>query len=232
MPQDNIQPNEGQHVQQDQNVAQNAPAPNENGQNDNVANHDEAIRQLAEQFGARQGGVVDGQQGASTNQFENDPQYGQFNEQLQRYIGVDANDLRTIVNSYRQNEGFIQQQRNSYVEQQINTLRQEIGDEGLSAVQNELRRYAQTDPALARSLNTPEGARLVYARLQQQNQAQQAQQSFNVPGFDRSYAPASPQRTGFMFTQSQLNAMSPDEKAQRWGEIQAAYQRGMVDRNS
>ena len=238
MPEPNVPQPGDQHVQHDGNVAQNAPAPTEQGGGQAQQQPpavDPLVQRYASQFGARSPQQnVDSSTGAEQQQSTNpdDPQFQAFNQQLQTYLGVDASQLRNIVNRYQSDSQFIEQQR---IQQERSQLQSAWGDQfndNFNAVQERLAQLHQQNPQLAASLNNAQGAQMVLAQIQQERLAQQQATQVGVPNFDRTYVPSSPNRTQFAFTKSQLDSMSEQDKAARWGEIGYAYANGLVDFNN
>lgn len=154
-------------------------------------------------------------------QVDQDENFAAFNKQLQQYLGVDVNALRQTL-------GYIQQSRREAEVQQLRSQWGENYDSNFEAVQSRLREIYAQNPAQAAALNNAQGAMLVWNTIQAERQQQQARQA--VPGFDVSRTQAAPTGNGnYLFTRSQIEAMSPQEKRAAWPQIQAAYANGLVN---
>jgi hypothetical protein len=157
----------------------------------------------------------------------NDEDYARFDEYMRRYLGADPTQIR---------QALVQQQQNT-VEFQRQRLRQEWGDkydENFLAVQTKLQEIAQTDPQRASFLADADGALMLHRAMQyeQMTQQQQGAPVIQQGGLNRSTTPAVPSATNYQFTASQIAQMPPSERRANHAAIQAAYQQGLVDRNS
>lgn len=151
-----------------------------------------------------------------------DPEFAAFETQLKRYLGFGVSDL----------QGSVEVVRQLAAEREASLLRQTWGqdyDANFQAVQERLTDLYKTNPSLAQSLNNAEGAKLVYAQIAQERAAATAPAP--VPGFQRSYTPATP-HAGVqpLFKESDILAMNRDERRARHAEITAAYAQGLVSK--
>ena len=154
---------------------------------------------------------------------QSDPDYEKFAGYMRSFLGADPEQLRYALKQNQANTLTLQQQR----------LKAEWGesyDENFASVQERLAEIAKTNPDQARSLNNADGALL----LQRAMAYEQAQQSgvFQSGGINRSSTPATPKAENFQFTASEIREMDPATRRANHSAIMAAYQNGLVDRNS
>lgn len=142
-------------------------------------------------------------------------------EQINQFVAT-AQEAQAKVAKY---ENEIRQQRS------LNQLQAEWGvdraefQQRMSAITERFKRYPQN---IQRQLDSVEGAKLIYAYLQQQQQ----QAKPNVPQFQRSGTtpaptPGSNQNT-YLFTQAEIDKMSNDEYRTKSAQILQAYAQGRV----
>lgn len=154
--------------------------------------------------------------------FSNDAEFQAFQNQLQRYLGFGVSDL----------VGSVQAVKQLAAEREANLLRQQWGDQyqtNFDAVQARLNELHATNPQMAQSLNNAAGAKLIHAQLELERLQNTAP---SVPGFQRTATPSTPQpRNAPVFKQSEIAAMTKDERRSRHAEITAAYANGLVSKD-
>ena len=154
---------------------------------------------------------------------QGDPDYEKFANYMRSFLGADPEQLRYALQQNQANTLTLQQQR----------LQSSWGDayeENFAAVQERLTEIAKTNPAQAQALNNADGALLLHQAIAYEK----AQQSgvFQSGGLNRSSTPATPKAENFQFTASEIREMDPATRRANHSAIMAAYQQGLVDRNS
>ncbi|MBD2200155.1 MULTISPECIES: hypothetical protein [Calothrix] len=150
------------------------------------------------------------------------PEFKQFNEQFKQYAGV---DFKEAVNMVQELQAFKQQQT---VNSQLNTLKQEWGVDDKEVTQRlELirERFVKYPPQLQAQLDNPEGAKLIWAKLEQERQVS------SVPQLDRGRRTTPGSNTKYLFSKSQIDKMSDSEYRQNANKIMYAYANGLVSNN-
>jgi len=150
------------------------------------------------------------------------PEFEAFNNQLKEYFGITGDDLKAGIEEMQQYRQTLAEQK---VQQQVNELKQAWGenyDQALAAV-NE--RFLKLPANMQEALNNSQGAQLLYAQIQ----LEQQQQGSSVPQFDRPSLTGPAQTNKFQFTQSQLDRMSESEYRKNNEAITYAYMNGLVD---
>lgn len=149
------------------------------------------------------------------------PGYEQFSNDFRKFTGI---DLQNAVQLVGQLQAWQVQQQ---VKQQESELQQSWGVQGdefkqrLEAVRT---RFKSLPKDLQYRLDNPMGAQLIWAKLQQEEQAKQKQ----VPRFDRTGVQGSVGTPKHMYTQQQILNMSNDDYEKQASRIAYAYKNGLV----
>lgn len=143
-----------------------------------------------------------------------------FSKQFEQYLGFDLKSAKSMIEEL---QGF----RTQYnVEQQKNNLRNEWGGEFDTRFQ-EVQQYFKTlPPAQQQALDNVDGAKLIWAKIAQQNQTRKP----NVPTFVSSRGSV-PSGTKDTINYSDIVAMSPKDYKANSAAIEAAFAEGRVNMN-
>lgn len=157
------------------------------------------------------------------------PEAKKFAEDFRQYLGFDIDELRSGMKELQQlrQEAFEQQQR-AVQEREMNKLREEWGiDQGTfdQRMKQVVERFGAYPPEMQKRLDNLDGARLIWAKLEQE----QAKQP--VPQFQKSSGRTSV-GTQPMFTKSEIDKMSSAEYAKNADKILKAYRLGLVNLDS
>lgn len=144
-------------------------------------------------------------------------------------LGYSLEQINTFVQASQQAQQKVTQYEAQIRSQrQLNQLRQEWGvdqNEFQNRMAQVVDRFKKYDKATQQRLDTVEGAKLIYAYLQQQNQ----QSKPNVPQFQKSNSSANAQaQPKYMYTEAQINKMSNEEYRTNSDKILYAYSQGLV----
>ena len=151
-----------------------------------------------------------------------------FKTAFEKYLGFPLEDLKTYAQQYQQSQEAIKQlQAQNYERDSVQSLAQEWGVDYTTAqsrLNSVKERFNQYDPNMQARLDNLEGAKLIWSRLElERNQKSQ------IPQFQRSSSMSNIGTANeFMFTEKQLDSMSPDEYAQNADRIYQAYAMGLV----
>lgn len=151
-----------------------------------------------------------------------------FKAAFEKYLGFPLEDLKTYSQQYQQSQEAIKQlQAQNYERNSVQALAQEWGVDYTTAqsrLNSVKERFNQYDQNMQARLDNLEGAKLIWSRLElERNQKSQ------IPQFQRSSSMSNIGTANeFMFTEKQLDSMSPDEYAQNADRIYQAYAMGLV----
>ncbi len=152
-----------------------------------------------------------------------DAGFAAFASQFQKYTGV---DFKEAISTFSELQQFRVQQK---VESEKSELMQAWGVSGtdfearLSEVKE---RFAKYTPEMQTKLNNPQGAQLIWAKIEQERGTKKTKE---VPALDRGRksAPASG-KSQYDYTRAQISAMSNEEYAKNANRIAAAFAAGRV----
>lgn len=154
----------------------------------------------------------------------------QFAKQFQEYLGVSVEEFRAAAQDYKKTIEYVNQVRaENYYRQSIQSLSNEWGiggEEVESRLETIRERFNKYPKEMRDKLDSPEGAKLIWAKIEQEQKKQQPE----VPTFQKS-TPGSPKNAGGkkpLFTREQLEKMTPEEYAANNDKIIEAYQLGLV----
>lgn len=154
------------------------------------------------------------------------PEAKKFAEDFKQYLGFDIEELRGGMKELQQlRQEAIQIQQKAAQEREMNTLREEWGidqgnfDERMKMI---VQRFSAYPPEMQKRLDNIEGAKLIWAKLEQE----QAKQP--VPKFQKSTGKTSLGKQP-MFTKSEIDSMSSSEYAKNADKILKAYRLGLVN---
>ena len=151
-----------------------------------------------------------------------------FKAAFEKYLGFPLEDLKTYSQQYQQSqEAIAQLQAQNYERNSVQSLAQEWGVDYTTAqsrLNSVKERFNQYDQNMQARLDNLEGAKLIWSRLElERNQKSQ------IPQFQRSSSMSNiGTANDYMFTEKQLDSMSPDEYAQNADRIYQAYAMGLV----
>ena len=164
----------------------------------------------------------------STFELPDDENAKAFKSAFEKYLGFPLEDLKTYSQQYQQSQEAIKQlQAQNYERNSVQALAQEWGVDYTTAqsrLNSVKERFNQYDQNMQARLDNLEGAKLIWSRLElERNQKSQ------IPQFQRSSSMSNIGTANeFMFTEKQLDSMSPDEYAQNADRIYQAYAMGLV----
>lgn len=153
-----------------------------------------------------------------------------FAKQFQEYLGISVEEFKAAAQDYKKTIEYVEQVRaENYYNQSIQNLSSEWNvdksevESRLEKVRERFNKYPQD---MQDRLDNPEGAKLIWAKIEQE---QQKQQKPEVPTFQKS-TPGSPKNAGKkpLFTREQLANMTPEEYAANNEKIIEAYILGQV----
>lgn len=151
-----------------------------------------------------------------------------FKSAFEKYLGFPLEDLKTYSQQYQQSQQAIKQlQAQNYERNSVQSLAQEWGVDYTTAqsrLNSVKERFNQYDQNMQARLDNLEGAKLIWSRLElERNQKSQ------IPQFQRSSSMSNiGTANDYMFTEKQLDNMSPEEYAQNADRIFQAYAMGLV----
>lgn len=169
------------------------------------------------------------EQPVDVNELPDTPEAKKFAEDFQKYLGFSVDEFRQASKDYQQTIQYINQVRaEQYKIQAQNTLANDWGvdtTEVQSRLEKVKERFNKYPQDMQERLDNVEGAKLIWAKIEQE----QGLQSNNtqVPQFQRSTQRTAPRQQP-MFTQRELDNMSPDEYQRNADRILRAYQLGLV----
>ena len=152
---------------------------------------------------------------------QNTPEFKAFAEQFKQFSGVEFQEAINTLNDlrgYRQAQIIAEQKRNL---QQAWGVDEQVLNQRLQLVQERFNKYPK---AMQAQLDNEEGARLIWAKLQLE------QQDNTPPKMDRAKATV-PASGKYMFSESQIQKMSDTEYKQNVDRITYAYKNGLVANN-
>jgi hypothetical protein len=156
------------------------------------------------------------------------PEAKKFAEDFKKYLGFDVTELQTGVKELQQyREQIAQEKAKVDQDRQLDALSKEWGldrtelDNRMTQV---VERFNQYPPEMQQRLDNLEGAKLIWAKIEQE------QGQNKVPQFQKS---GSRVTTGkkFLFTQSEIANMPNDEYQRNADRIVHAYKQGLVDKS-
>ena len=155
------------------------------------------------------------------------PEAKKFAEDFKQYLGFDISELRGGIQEleqYRQQIALEKQQQAQ--EKQLGSLQQEWGldkaefDGRMNQIIDRFQKYS---PEMQQRLDTLEGAKLIWAKIEQE-----MKDSNSVPQFQKSSFNGSGGKK-FLFSASEIKAMNKSEYSKNADKILKAYQLGLVD---
>ncbi len=156
------------------------------------------------------------------------PEAQKFANQFEEYLGFKIEDLRAGIQEMQQmRQHFNQVQSQNRVQQQESALKQEWGIDG-NDFQDRLQvireRFSKYSPEIQQRLDNVEGAKLIWAKLQQE------EQEAGIPVFQKSTGLGRTNAGGNrpQFTRSEILRMSPEQYERFASEITYAYQNNLV----
>lgn len=152
-----------------------------------------------------------------------DAGFAAFAQQFQKYTGV---DFKEAISTFSELQQFRVQQK---VETEKSELMQAWGVSGTdfdSRLSEVKERFAKYSPEMQAKLNNPQGAQLIWAKIEQERGQKKTKE---VPALDRGRksAPASG-KSQYDYTRAQINSMSNEEYAKNANRIAAAFAAGRV----
>lgn len=156
------------------------------------------------------------------------PEAKKFAADFQQYLGFSVDELRAGIQEMQQmRQHFSQVEINARVQRQQQELSEAWGISGddlndrLDIVRE---RFSKLPPEMQSRLDNPEGAKLIWARLQQE------EQQTGIPVFQRStgLGMSNAGKPKPQFTRSQIQRLSPQQYERYAPQILQAYQQGLV----
>lgn len=156
------------------------------------------------------------------------PEAKKFAENFKEYLGFDISELKSGVQELQQYRERLQaEETQRSQEKQMSSLQKEWGldQSAFDGRMNQIvERFKQYSPEMQKRLDTVEGAKLIWAKLEQESKES------NVPSFQRN-STISPGGKKYLFGKSEISNMSKEEYAKNSDRILKAYQLGLVDNN-
>lgn len=154
------------------------------------------------------------------------PEAKKFAEDFKQYLGFDISELRGGIKEleeYRQQ--IVAEKQQASQDKQLSALQQEWGIDKaeLDGRMNQIiERFKKYTPEMQARLDTLEGAKLIWAKIEQE------MSDTNVPQFQKSSFNGSGGKK-FLFSSAEIKAMSKAEYTKNADKILKAYQLGLVD---
>jgi len=164
-------------------------------------------------------------------QFSN-PEASKFVEDFKKYVGLDIKEVYGLIKETAEvTKGVDQWRQEAVAQQQLNTLKQEFGNEFDSLMPQILERFDQirkVNPQQAQALDNPDGARLLAAKIkQEQSQGTYTQQRDDVPTYLPNRRQVSYRQSDSpVIKMSEFRSWSGEEMDRRYGDILRAKQNG------
>lgn len=156
-----------------------------------------------------------------------------FAEQFQQYLGISVDEFRNAAQDYRKTIEYVNEVRAEQERKQaLSSLQSEWGvdsnevQQRLEKVQERFNKYPEE---MRNRLDNLEGAKLIWAKIQSEEQAQKTQP--DVPQFQKSKTAGQAPKAGsnqVRFTREQIAKMTPQEYEANNEEIIEAYRLGLV----
>lgn len=165
----------------------------------------------------------------TTFDLPNDENATKFKQAFEKYLGFPLEDLKTYSQQYAQAVGELQRIRGEQnYTNSVNQLAQNWGVDTATAegrLDQIQKRFALYSKDMQARLDNVEGAKLIWSRLEAERQAREN----SIPQFQSSRAGFVPNNNNnWMFSESQLDAMSPEEYERNADKIFQAYQLRLV----
>ena len=161
-------------------------------------------------------------------QLPDTPEAKKFASDFQQYLGFSVEELRAGIQEMQQmRTHFAQVQSNAAIQRQERELSESWGISG-DALKDRLdlvrERFAKLPPEMQSRLDNPEGAKMIWARLQQE------EQQSGIPVFQKSTGLGMSNAGGKkpQFTRSQIQRLTPQQYERYAPQILQAYQQGLV----
>lgn len=148
------------------------------------------------------------------------PGYQEFSEDFKKFTGLELNKAVELINelqSYKQQQ-LIDNQRN-----QLQTAWGIAGKDFDTRLQQVQERFAKYPPELQVRLDNPEGAQLIWAKIQQEQTSKQKQ----IPQLQKG-SKSTAAKSNHLFTRQQISKMSDSEYSANAAKIAYAYANGLV----
>lgn len=165
----------------------------------------------------------------TTFDLPDDANASKFKQAFETYLGFPLEDLKTYSQQYQSAITELRQIRqDQYYNSAVNQLASAWGIDTATAegrIDQIQQRFSQYSDEMRSRLDNVEGAKLIWARLE--SEAQQRQNA--VPQFQRSRGGTPlPNDNNWMFSEKQLDAMSPEEYERNSDKIYQAYKLRLV----
>lgn len=150
----------------------------------------------------------------------------QWWNQFQQYTGVNRQDFLAGVQQLQGLPQIQQQVQAQTRDAQLATLQQELGAQFSTVMPQIAQKFAQLPPQMQAALDNIEGARLLYAQIQQE----QGLGAPSAPKFDRpqNFSSFKPGAQDPSFTKDQIRSMSDADYERNQSAISYAYSKGLV----
>lgn len=154
------------------------------------------------------------------------PEAKKFAEDFKNYLGFDITELRTGVQELQKYRQQVAQEAAQAAQvKQTASLQQEWGLQGDafdSRMSQIVERFKQYSPEMQKRLDNVEGAKLIWAKIQEESK------NSDVPQFMKSSPGVSSGGKKPMFTRAEIMNMSKEQYAKNADRILKAYQLGLV----
>lgn len=172
---------------------------------------------------------IQGEEGEEVPELPDTEEAKAFAEQFQKYLGISVEEFRTAAQDYKKTIEYVNQARQEqYYNKAVNSLSQEWGvdqNEVETRLEKVRERFNKYPEDMRNRLDSPEGAKLIWAKIEQEQQRQQPE----VPTFQKSSSAGTQgQQRKPRFTREQLAQMTPEEYSRNNEEIIEAYKLGLV----
>lgn len=156
------------------------------------------------------------------------PEFEKFSSDFEQVLGFPLEELRAGMSELQQfRQQVAQTETRNAIQQQESALQQEwgvSGDDFADRMEVIRQRFKSYSPEIQQRLDNVEGARLIWAKLQQE------ESETGIPVFQRSTGTG---RTNVgknkpQFTRSEIQRMSPDVYERYSAQIYSAYQQGLI----
>jgi hypothetical protein len=156
--------------------------------------------------------------------------YEEFANNFKKYLGIDLEQAKLMVAEL---QGFRVQ---TLVEKQQSQLKSKWGDDYDNRFNAVKEYYSKLPQDKQQALDNVEGAELIWAKIERDQQAQRQNRTPQVPNFVSGRTTSAQTRTSTgnkpVFQYSDIVNMSPSEYRARQQEIQSAFDEGRVNMDS
>ncbi len=160
------------------------------------------------------------------------PEAQKFAEDFKQYLGFDVNELREGISSFSEMQKEINQYRaQKKVDSELKTLKGDWGVDGTdfdSRMAQVVERFNKYSPEMKAKLDGTEGAKLIWAKIEQEQVVNNRKPQ--VPQFERSRSTGATGLPRPQFTQRDIDSMDSATYERNADAILHAYANGLIQK--